>query len=153
MSGSSRPDALARLDAFVGAWTVDAVFPGDGPDSPPGHCEFEWILGGQFLVQRTEIPVPEAPDSWVIIGVASEGDGYTWSYFDSRGVARLYTMSLTDRVWRLERDQADLSPLQFRQRFTGTFSDDGDTIHGAWEISFDESTWEHDFTLAYRRIH
>jgi hypothetical protein len=40
----------------------------------------------------------------------------------------------------------------FSQRFTGTFSDDGDTIRGTWEKSFDGSHWVHDFDLTYRRV-
>lgn len=33
----------------------------------------------------------------------------------------------------LTREVPDFSPLDFGQRFTGTFSADGDTITGAWE--------------------
>jgi hypothetical protein len=72
-------------------------------------------------------------------------------YFDSRGVARTYQMSFTEREWKLWRDRPDLSPLDFSQRFTGTLSSDGNTISGRWEISHDGSTWEHDFQITYRR--
>jgi hypothetical protein len=41
--------------------------------------------------------------------------------------------------------------LDFRQRFTGTFSADGNTISGAWETGRDGGQWEHDFALTYRR--
>jgi hypothetical protein len=54
MTGS-RADALARLDVFVGEWVVQV---GDGPVA---RSWFEWALDRQFLIQRTEIPVPEAP--------------------------------------------------------------------------------------------
>jgi hypothetical protein len=33
----------------------------------------------------------------------------------------------------------------------GTFSNDGDTISGRWEICHDGTTREHDFDLTYRR--
>jgi hypothetical protein len=33
----------------------------------------------------------------------------------------------------------------------GTFSDDGDTIAGAWERADDGSDWEHDFDLVHTR--
>jgi 2-polyprenyl-6-methoxyphenol hydroxylase-like FAD-dependent oxidoreductase len=39
--------------------------------------------------------------------------------------------------------------LDFAQRYTGTFSADGTTIAGAWEICHDGTTWEHDFNLTY----
>jgi hypothetical protein len=45
----------------------------------------------------------------------------------------------------------DFPPLDFQQRFTGTFSQDGHTITGAWETRFEGAGWEHDFTLTYRR--
>ena len=163
MSGSARPEALARLDVFVGDWQVEASFPGvaawgpigsgraAGPP-PLGHSMFEWILNGSFLMQRTEVPIPVAPDSLAIVSADPDTAGYTQHYYDARGVARLYAMSLTGGVWRLLRDRADFTPLPFQQRYTGTFSSDQDTIHGAWEKSGDGTTWEHDFTLTYRRV-
>lgn len=60
-------------------------------------------------------------------------------------------MTIEDGTWRLWRDEPDLSPLHFQQRYTGTFSDDGQAIEGAWEINHDGSTWEHDFELGYRK--
>lgn len=152
MSGSARAEALARLDVLVGEWTVHAVFPGDGPSVPPGRSVFAWTLNGRFLTQRTEIPLPEAPDSLSIVSLSADGEGYVQHYFDSRGVTRLYMMTLTDGTWSLLREQADTSPLDFRQRFTGVLSEDKDTIAGTWEKAFDGSGWEHDFTLTYRRV-
>jgi len=154
----NRSQALARLDVFVGEWIVEIRFPGDEPvppiakgEGPQARSRFEWALDGQFLLQRTEIPVPEAPASLTIISVDPETGAYTQHYYDSRGVVRLYAMSLADGVWTLTRESADFSPLDFRQRFTGTFSPDGNTISGAWEKCFNGAGWEHDFALTYRR--
>jgi hypothetical protein len=61
-------------------------------------------------------------------------------------------MTYVDGIWKLLRDSPDFSPLDFWQRFTGTFSDDGDVIRGEWETSSDGSTWKHDFDLVYRRM-
>ena len=68
----------------------------------------------------------------------------------SRGVARLYAMTLSGGAWTLTRESPDFTPLDFRQRFTGTFSQDGNTISGAWEKRLNGSGWEHDFALTYR---
>lgn len=116
----------------------------------------EWMPGRRFLVQHWEVPAPEALDRIAIFGFDSGRDIFLQHYFDSRGVARVYEISLDGGVWRLSRTSADFSPLDFSpldfsQRFTGTFSDDGDTIEARWEISRDRSTWEHDFDLTYRR--
>ena len=148
----SRADALARLDVFAGEWVVEARFPGGG-DSPAARSTFECALGRQFLVQRIEIPVPEAPDGLTIVSADPETGAYTQHYYDSRGVVRLYAMSLADGVWTLTRESPDFTPLDFRQRFTGTFSADQNTITGAWETSpADGGAWEHDFALTYRRV-
>ncbi|MGI5454398.1 hypothetical protein ACQEWB_14725 [Streptomyces sp. CA-249302] len=150
MDATERQEALARLDVLVGEWAVEADFP--GLEVPPGRCVFEWTLDGQFLLQRMEAPNP-APNSTAIIAVDGEAGGYKQHYYDSRGVVRLYAMTFTDGLWQLLRENPDFSPLDFRQRYTGTLSGDGDTIHGAWKIAKGESAaWERDFTLTYRRI-
>jgi hypothetical protein len=154
----NRAAALAGLDVFVGEWVMQARFPGDQPappgaagDGPTARSRFEWALDRQFLLQRTEIPVPEAPDSLSIISVDLETGAYTQHYYDSRGVVRLYAMRLADGVWTLTRESPDFTPLNFRQRFIGTFSEDGNTISGAWEKNLNGAGWEHDFALTYRR--
>jgi hypothetical protein len=153
----SRAEALARLDALAGEWIVAVRFPGQPEPSgteaggPVARSWFEWTLDRQFLVQRTEVPVPEAPDSMAIIAADQDTGGYTQHYFDARGVARLYAMSLADGVWTLTRQSPDFTPLDFWQRFSATISADGDTISGVWRKCLDGATWEHDFDLTYRR--
>jgi hypothetical protein len=152
----SRASALARLDAFVGEWVLEVRFPGYQQsaatgDAPVARSRFEWVLDRHYLLQRTEIPIAEAPDSLTIISVDPETGGYVQHYYDSRGVTRLYAMSLTGGVWTLTRESPDFSPLDFRQRFTGTFSQNGNTITGAWEKDVDGAGWAHDFDLTYRR--
>ena len=120
----NRADALARLNVFVGEWVVEARFPGDG-DAPAARSTFEWALDRQFLTQRTEVPVPEAPDGLMIVSADPETGAYTQHYYDSRGVVRIYAMSLADGVWTLTRESPDFTPLDFRQRFTGRFSAPG----------------------------
>lgn len=155
----NRAKALARLDVFVGEWVVEAQFPGDQPRpstgadaNPMARSWFEWALDRQFLLQRTELPIPEAPDSLTIISTDLETCSYTQHYYDSRGVVRLYAMSLADQVWTLARESPDFMPLEFRQRFTGRFSEDASSISGAWEKCLDGGEWEHDFALTYHRV-
>ena len=99
------------------------------PDAPPGRSLFEWDLKGSFLVQRALSPLPEYPDGLMIISLTP--DGYLQHYFDSRGVVRLYEMSLEGQTWTLLRTEPDFSPLDFSQRFVGTISADGNRIEGA----------------------
>jgi hypothetical protein len=147
----SRADALARLDVFAGEWAVVARF--SGGDAPAARSTFEWALDRQFLIQRIQVPVPEAPDALTIVSTDPETGAYTQHYYDSRGVVRLYAMTLAGGVWTLTRESPDFTPLDFRQRFTGTFSADQNTISGAWETSpADGGEWKHDFGLTYRRV-
>jgi hypothetical protein len=143
-----RDDSLEALTPLVGEWKLLAVFKDVPPADIGAHASFEWLPGGRFLIQRWEVPVPEAPDGIAIIGADPEREGhYLQHYFDTRGVARVYRMSFMNGVWKLWRDRPDFSPLDFSQRYTGIFSDDGKTITGAWEICQDGKTWAHDFDL------
>ena len=72
-------------------------------------------------------------------------------YFDSRGIARVYAMDFRDGVWTLLRKTPDFTPLEFAQRFIGTFSADGRRIDGRWEQSKDGSDWALDFHLSHTR--
>jgi hypothetical protein len=127
------------------------MFPG-APPVAGGRVVFEWMTGERFFIQRWEVPVPEAPDGLAVIALDAGRGTFLQHYFDSRGIARVYAMRLEDGIWTLWREVPDFSPLDFAQRFTGTFSDDGTTIVGRWEIAHDGSTWEHDFDLTYVRV-
>jgi hypothetical protein len=103
--------ALARLGVFVGEWIVEASFPGGRPapsgargEGPRARSRFEWALDGQFLLQRTDVPVPEVPDSLTIVSAGPQTGAYTQHYYDSRGVVRLYAMTFADGVWTLTRE-------------------------------------------------
>jgi predicted lactoylglutathione lyase len=87
----------------------------------------------------------------VIAPDARRPGAYLQHYFDSRGVVRLYEMTLDGDLWTLSRTTADFSPLELAQRFTGRFSADGGTITGRWENSPDGADWRLDFRLTYRR--
>src|ERR1035441_3817601 len=143
--------ALPRLEPFIGRWAMEATFPGAERTGPAGLSTFEWILEGEFLLQRTEFSVTGSPAGVMIVGSDPEGANFTQHYFDSRGVARLYSMTFEEGSWTLQRDTQDFTSLSFRQRFIGSFNDDETRIDGRWEISHDGANWEHDFELTYTR--
>jgi hypothetical protein len=152
MAAMTSSQSLKALEPFVGKWSLTAAFQDIPPADVGARASFEWLPGGRFLIERWEVPVPEAPDGIAIIGAdpASKGN-YLQHYFDSRGVARVYKMSFEDGVWKLWRDEPDFSPLDFSQRYTGRFSEDGKTIAGRWEICHDGKSWELDFNLTYSK--
>lgn len=147
-----------ELDKLIGEWSIAAAPSPSFPDVPPieeqlaskaATVSFEW-MGKELVVQRWSAPDP-GPDGLAVIGADPEGDGYLQHYFDERGVARVYKMTLESGTWKLWRDEADFSPLDFRQRFTGTFTEDGDRIEGTWEITEEDGSWVKDFDLVYGR--
>ncbi len=144
--------AMEALEPLVGEWIMEARFEHIPPGGEAGRVTFEWMPGKEFLVQRWQVPHPDAPDGIAIIGPNPQGEGYLQHYFDTRGVARVYEMSFMAEAWTLERNTEDFSPLDFVQRFRGSLNEDGSKIEGAWEICHDGSTWQHDFDLIYTRL-
>ena len=133
---------LRPLDVLIGDWDVNVPqFPGQH-----GRATFEWLEGGAYLRLRTQAPDP-APASVMIISGDESSGTYAVLYYDSRGVARVYQMSFTQRTWNIWREAPG-----FWQRFSGTLSDDGRSIRAAWEKSADGSAWEHDFDLIYTKV-
>ena len=148
MTNPERSAALQRLDAFVGKWNIEVVFPGEPPFKGETQGSFEWLDDDHFfLVYRAGTEGAGYPVGHSIIGADDKMDNYTVLYSDSRGVARLYQMSLQDGIWRQWRDDPT-----FSQRFSATFSEDGRTIKGSWEIAEDGVNWRHDFDMTYTRI-
>lgn len=157
MTDSPASTAMQSLEPLIGEWRMDALFPSRSPAAGMevdgvARVVFQYLPGRLFVIQRWEVPHPDAPDGIAIIGWDSSRDSLLQHYFDSRGVARLYEMSFGDGVWKLSRTAADFSPLDFAQRYTGAVSDDGRAIRGTWELSTDGSRWEHDFELSYTKI-
>ena len=143
---------LERLEPFLGEWRIEApAFPLAAELADATRSTFAWTLGGAFMLQRSSVPVPEAPDGLSVIGPDADED-YIQHYFDSRGIARVYAMTFDGRDWTLERHTPDFSPLPFHQRWLGALSADGERIEGRWETSPDGRDWELDFELAYRRV-
>ena len=142
--------ALEQLSVFVGEWDLEITsmsFEEDKKTVVRGHVSFEWIEGGAFLLERSEIPNTEFPRSIAIIGPDDSAETYGMLYCDSRGVSRIYQMSLSGNVWKLWRDFPG-----FSQRFIGTFNDERNIITARWEKSEDGSNWELDFQLTYTKV-
>jgi hypothetical protein len=151
---AARPASLDRLDALIGRWEMEASFSAGyfGAGTPPitgrgGRTTFEWLEGRFFLSQRFVNEHPAAPSGIAIICAGADPQTFEQHYYDSRGVARKYQMSLDGGVWKLWR-----AAPRFWQRYTGEIADDGTAIKGAWEGSADGREWKHDFGLTYIRV-
>lgn len=142
---SSTP--LERLNVLVGEWNVAVPDPVDPSAMVGGRTTFAWLEDQSFLIERSTVDRPEYPDGVSIIGCDDTTGQIVQSYTDSRGVYRIYQMSLDGGLWKLWREAPG-----FFQRFTATLSADGGTMTGAWEKSSDGVTWEHDFDLTYMKV-
>ena len=153
--------ALERLGRLVGTWATEATHPALPGVVVHGTVDVEWLEGERFLIHRARTDHPDFPDSISIIGdvdqdrvvdgakVAAAAGGEAqlkMHYFDSRGVFRVFAVSVDDATWRYER----LAP-GFSQRFTGTFADGGNTLVGRSQLSRDDVRWDDDLAITYRR--
>ena len=150
----------AQLDRLVGAWTTEATHPAMPGVVVHGTTDIEWLEGGKFLMLRARTDHPDFPDALSIIGhmerdrvndakgeaSAVDASPLSMYYFDSRGVFRVYETRIADTSWEFWRDAAG-----FSQRFTGRFSDGGDTIIGQSQLRRDDVHWSDDLAITYRR--
>ena len=141
---------LQQLDALAGEWDLELHVPTDPPTVISGlWTTFEWMEGGKFLVWRWGPAQPNFPGGLFpaahsIIGYDDSTGSYSMHYFDSRGVNRLYEMSLENEDWKMWR-----SSPGFSQRFIGTVRDTAMT--GYWEKSSDGTNWELDFEMVFTK--
>ena len=129
------------------------------PIDPPVKLIVESTIErlGEFIVMRTVGVPAEMPDSLSVIGGAPDGEPQPMHYFDSRGVKRMFLMTLEGSTWTIWRDPAEdwngPDGPGFNQRFIGELSADGNTIEGRWERGMGDAgdEWELDFPLTYTR--
>ena len=141
---NDRNPALQPFDALIGTWATEATHPKLPGVVVPGSITFEWLEGGQFLVQRSHNDHELLPDAICVIGAPETGDGLVMEYFDSRGVRRTYGISLEDGVLRMWRDAPG-----FDQRFAAPIAPE--TFEGVHELAETPGAWKDDLKVSYRR--
>ena len=138
--------ALQSLSALIGEWLVEVKLPSKPPVRVLGRMSFGWFKDGAFLVMRTQFDDKAVPDSTFIIGKDDAAEEFAASYFDVRGVSRIYRMRFDGGVWRMWRDVPG-----FSQRFEGRISEKGGAIAAFWEKSADGVHWQRDFAVNYTK--
>ena len=141
---TDRDPALEPLEVLIGTWDTVATHP--MLDAVvPGTVTYEWLEGGQFVVQRSHNDHDLFPDAICVIGAPEDGDGLVMEYFDSRGVRRTYGTTLEDGVLRIWRDAPG-----FDQRFSATLGPDA--FEGRWQLAETPGEWKDDLKVTYRRV-
>jgi hypothetical protein len=138
--GAARGHEHERLVALIGRWRTQG-WTRETADAPAARIDavdtYEWLPGRYALLHRVDAHVGEEHvEGAEIIGWDPSRGAYVTQYFGSDG-PNAYEATLAERdgalVWSM-RSTAD--------RFTGTFSDDGDTITGHWEQLDSHGEWQ-----------
>lgn len=117
--------ALKRLDKLVGTWSLKGRTLGSKDDNINGEVVIEWLLGGFFMQQRGEITFMGVTlHGLEIIGYDDATDDFPSTvYGDMSSVPFAYR-------WDVRGDTVIHSGLG--AKYTGTFSEDGNTLTGGW---------------------
>ena len=147
---------MKDFEPLIGEWHGQ----GELPIEPPLKLSTETTIErlGEFVVIRSVAEPAELPDNISIVGGAPDGEPQPMHYFDSRGVKRLFLMSLYGSAWTIWRapgeDWNGPDGPGFNQRYVGEISADGRSITGRWERGLGKAgdEWELDFPLDYVRV-
>ena len=133
---------------LIGEWTSKATHPAVPGTVVDGTASIEWLEGERFLIWRAREDHLDFPDSISILG---DADGLRWHYFDSRGVHRLFDLTVTDDGFEIGRE-VPVSSDDFSQTLTIVFADRDRTMTGLSKLSHDNETWSDDLAITYRRV-
>jgi hypothetical protein len=134
---------LQQLDPLLGEWTSSSKTYPEGR----GRMTVAPTEDGKFIRISARIEDERFPVSTQIIGADDSRNECTALYYDSRGVHRVYRMTVAGREWKVWRE----APA-FNQRFIGRLSDDSGNITGQWEFSEDGKSWKVDFDINYEKV-
>ena len=90
---------MKAFQPLIGEWHGE----GEVPMRPPMKISMEAKIErlGKFIVISSVGEPAEMPDSISIIGGAPDGEPQPMHYFDSRGVKRLFMMTLEGSTWKI----------------------------------------------------
>jgi hypothetical protein len=131
-----QPDpALQRLERLVGTWDIKGRTLGSTGDNIRGKVTIEWLPGGFFLQLRGEMQVGEfAVWSLEIVGYDPSAETFPSAvYSDMGGTPVPYQWDIQGKT---------LMHSGAGAKYTGTFSQDGNTIIGGWRPVGDQEATE-----------
>ncbi|MDB5709566.1 MAG: uncharacterized protein JWL96_1636 [Sphingomonas bacterium] len=140
-----RNPALAPLAFLIGDWQTTGTHPLVPGKTLCGRTSFAWHEGGAFLIMRSEVDEPQFPSGVAIIGSDDGAGTFAMTYFDERGVSRLYRIEVGARSVTWQRDDPALA-----QSMT-IAAGDGDTLVGTGRMSQDGGAWGDDLSQAFTR--
>ncbi len=121
-----KPDpALKRLEKLVGTWELTGRTLGAKQDDISGRVVVDWLPGGFFLEQRGEMEIMGVKvASLEVLGYDAETDTFLSVVFSNLdGVPAAYRWDVRGDV---------VTHWAAGAKFTGKFSEDGNTLAGGW---------------------
>ena len=114
---------LKSLDRLVGTWKASDP---SGADGVKGHTTFEWMEGGNFLIQRVDLGEVKGIE---IIGYNEKSKSLQSHYFEGTTGKHLeYTYQLEDDTLTVSIDMP-----KAKGQFIGKFNDDNTEYKGRWD--------------------
>jgi hypothetical protein len=132
--------ALKEMEVLVGEWSQMATPAGGEPWPGEAKATFEWLEGGQLLLERSTVEMPEAPDGVCVYGCDAANGTYYQLYTDDRNVCRVYQMSIGNGEWKLWREgepSTSASPRPSARTATGSRAAGSTTRETEWKADFD----------------
>ncbi len=139
--------ALRPLAFLIGDWRTSGshlLVPGQ---TLAGRTSFAWHEGGAFLIMRSEIDHPQFPSGQAIIASDDTAGSFAMSYFDERGISRLFAVDVGDQTVTWRRDDPKLA-----QTVTITAQDGGDRLVSKGRMAQDGGTWSDDLSQTFARM-
>jgi hypothetical protein len=139
--------ALKPFHSLVGEWRTTGTHPLVADTTLFGRALFAWHDGGAFLVWRSHLDDPRFPDGIAIFGSDDETESVFISYFDERGVSRMYDITVDSDGFTMQRINR-----KFSQRMTFKIEAEADRMTCKGEMSREGGAWESDLSLVYERL-
>jgi len=122
---AQRDPALRRLDKLVGTWELKGRTLDAKEDNIVGRVTIEWLPGGFFLQQRGELDFMGFKlQSLEIVGYDPATNTFPATVYSSMSGAAL------PYYWDVQGDV--VTHWTGGSKYTGTFSEDGNTLSGGW---------------------
>ncbi|HSI17877.1 MAG TPA: hypothetical protein VK980_08915 [Sphingomonas sp.] len=138
--------ALKPLAFLIGDWRTTGTHPLVPGETLCGRTSFAWHEGGAFLIMHAQVDEPRFPSGVAIIGSDNVAGTFAMTYFDARGISRLYQVEVGERTVTWRRDDPALS-----QSMTIAAGDDGDTLVATGRMSQDGGPWGDDLSQTFTR--
>ena len=129
-----KPQALQKLDAFVGNWiTSGQVLSAQNATLVKGMDSYEWLPGGYFLFHRVDVMMGvEREQSIEIIGYDESRNVYPMHFYDSHGISGTMEATENDGTWTFQSDHL---------RFMRSFSEWANILTGTWYQGSINDSW------------